>query len=85
MTDKQNQLYLAAKCGDITKMYLLISSGADPFHIDKTGKNSIDYAIISDPLKAHMLLADLSRAATTSSHKEKIENYLKKMGGNYEN
>lgn len=85
MTDKQDQLLQAAKCGDITRMYLFISNGADPFYIDKMGKNPIDYAIMIDPLKAYVLLADLKRAAVASSHKEKIENYIKKMGDDYEN
>ena len=85
--NKQQKLIEAAKSGHISDLYHLISDGADPFYFDKNNKNALDYAIIADPIKAHILLNDLLKISTSPSQKEILKHYISlaiKAGGGYE-
>jgi ankyrin repeat protein len=84
---RQQALIGAAKSGKISEMYRLISSGADPFYFDKNGKNAFDYAVISDPIKTHILLNDLDKICTSPAKQEILKRYIDlviKMGVTYE-
>ena len=81
---RQQALIGAAKSGKIFEMYRLISNGADPFCFDKNGKNAFDYAIISDPIKTHILLNDLDKICASPVKQEILKYYINlaiKMGG----
>lgn len=57
-------------------MYALIASGGNPFAIDETGQNALDYAIKSDPIKSCILLIDLDKTCNCPTKKQIINNYL---------
>ena len=85
MDDKQKLLIDAARLGEILDMYKLIANGADPFVFDQDGKSALQYAVESDPIKAHTLLGDLSLIYTSSTQQEIIKHYTQlaiKLGGN---
>ncbi len=87
MNNKQQELIEAAKSGNISDMYQLISDGADPFYFDENSKNALDYAIASDPIKAHILLNDLLKICNSAAQKEILKYYIAlavKVGGDYE-
>jgi len=87
MSNKQQALIEAAKSGNVSDMYRLISGGADPFFFDQNNKNALDYVIIADPIKAHILLTDLEQICTISSKKEILKHYVTlaiKAGGDHE-
>ncbi len=62
---RQQSLINLAKSGKISGMYQLISDGTYPFCFDEHSKNALDYAIETDPIKAHILLNDLDRICTS--------------------
>jgi hypothetical protein len=76
MNNKQQALIDAAKFGKISKMYRLIAGDADPFFFDENGKNALDYAIISDPIKTHILLNDLDKVCTSPAKQEILKHYI---------
>ena len=76
MNNKQQALIDAAKFGKISKMYQLIADGANPFFFDENRKNALDYAIISDPIKTHILLSYLDRVCTSPAKQEILKHYI---------
>ena len=88
MNNKQQALIAAAKSGRVSEIYQLISDGVDPFYFDKSGKNALDYAVKSDPIKTHILLIDLERICTSPAKQEILKHYIAlaiKLGSDYEN
>lgn len=77
MGDKQKLLVDKAKSGKILAMYELIAQGADPFIFDQNGKNALQYAVESDPIKAYILLDDLRLIYTSPAQQEIIKHYSK--------
>jgi len=77
MDDKQNDLINLAKSGKISDMYKLIANGADPFIFDQDGKNALQYAVESDPIKAYILLEDLRLIYKKPMQQEIIKYYIK--------
>ena len=51
ITKKLNQarLFLAAKSGNVKKMTELIKADADPYELDKSGKNPFNYITRANP------------------------------------
>lgn len=87
MNNKQQELIEVAKSGNISDMYQLISDGTDSVYFDKNSKNALDYAIASDPIKAHILLNDLLKKCNSAAQKEILKYYIAlavKVGGDYE-
>ena len=87
MNKQQHNLINTAKSGKISCLYRLISHGADPFFFDEYHKNALDYAIESDPIKAHILLNDLDQICTSPAKQEILKHYIVlaiKAGGNRE-
>jgi ankyrin repeat protein len=84
---KQEELIEAAKSGRISEMYPLIASGANPFYFDKNGQTPLNHAIVSDPIKTHILLLDLHEATTSPAKKDILNHYIElsiKSGGRNE-
>lgn len=77
MDDKQKDLINFAKEGKISDMYKLIANGADPFIFDQVGKNALQYAVESDPIKAYTLLEDLRLIYRNPAQQEIIKYYTK--------
>ena len=77
MTSRKDQALInIAIAGKISTMYALIASGGNPFAIDETGQNALDYAIKSDPIKSCILLIDLDKTCNCPTKKQIINNYL---------
>lgn len=75
MDDKQKDLINLAKIGKISDMYKLIANGADPFIFDQAGKNALQYAVESDPIKAYTLLDNLTLIYRNPAQLEIIKYY----------
>ena len=75
MDDKQKDLINFAKAGKVSDMYKLIANGADPFISDQAGKNALQYAVESDPIKAYTLLEDLRLIYRNPAQQEIIKYY----------
>lgn len=75
MNKKQQDLIDAAKTGNISDMYELIASGGNPFIFDENNKNSLDYAVQSDPIKTYTLLIELDKICS-STQKGILKHYL---------